>query len=233
MDYYFDPYMMEELITAVVTALTSSIPSLAFGIATYVLSSLSLYTIANRRGISKPWLGWIPVLNVWILGSISDQYRYVAKGQVKSKRKVLLVLNILSCVLSVSIIIACIVAVVQLISGAMYAPSEDAILEMLMGPMIAVLGMTLPLMGIALASAIIHYIVLYDVYTSMEPANSVVFLVLSILFSFTEPIFLFVCRNKDGGMPPRKVTQVEENPPMSYGLPEEPQISHNPEDCIF
>ena len=43
------------------------------GIGAYVLWSLGVYTIAKRRGIRKPWLSWIPVGNLWILGSISDQ----------------------------------------------------------------------------------------------------------------------------------------------------------------
>ncbi len=54
---------------------------------TYVLQALSLYSIAKRRGIGKPWLSWIPVANTWILGSISDQYQYVVKGKVRNKRK--------------------------------------------------------------------------------------------------------------------------------------------------
>ena len=32
----------------------------------------------------------------------------------------------------------------------------------------------------------------------------VLYLVLSIFFNITMPIFLFICRNKDEGMPPRK-----------------------------
>ena len=50
---------------------------------------------------------------------------------------------------------------------------------------------------------------LYDVYTSCTPQNNVVFLVLSILFSVTEPFFLFFNRNRDDGMPPRKQPQRE------------------------
>ena len=44
-------------------------------IVSYVLLAWGLFTIAKRRGINKPWLAWIPVVNVWMLGCISDQYR--------------------------------------------------------------------------------------------------------------------------------------------------------------
>ena len=45
---------------------------------------------------------------------------------------------------------------------------------------------------------------IYDVYRSLDPKNSVMYLVLSIVFPVTEPCFLFFNRNKDAGMPPRR-----------------------------
>ena len=85
-------------------------------IAMYVLSSLGLYTIARNRGISKPWLAWIPVVNLWTLGAISDQFQYVARGQVHSKRKALLALSIISFVLSVVMMTSGIVFIFQAIA---------------------------------------------------------------------------------------------------------------------
>ena len=94
MNVHSDPSLMEDLLLTLIPGLVSGIPSGLFSIACYVLSSLALYTLASRRGIRKAWLSWIPVLNVWILGSLSDQYRYVVKGQIKSKRKILLAFNL-------------------------------------------------------------------------------------------------------------------------------------------
>ena len=67
---------------------------MAVSVAVYVFQSLGMYTIAKRRGIRNPWLSWIPVGNMWILGSISDQYQYVVKGRVRKRRKLLLGLMI-------------------------------------------------------------------------------------------------------------------------------------------
>jgi len=99
MAFYPDPYMMEDLIFALIPVLTSSIPTVLLGIASYVLTSMALYSMATRRGIGKAWLSWVPGLNVWIIGSLSDQYRYVVKGQYRSKRKLLLTLNLISLLL--------------------------------------------------------------------------------------------------------------------------------------
>ena len=209
-------YMYEEdVFLGLLSGLLTSIPTMVFGIATYVLSSLAIYTIAKRRGLNKPWLAWIPVVNCWLLGSLSDQYRYVVKDENKSKRKSLLILSILTMVLSLTICVLSVVIMVQAISGATSGVSDAYLLETIMGPLVGVLGLCLPLIGIAIAYAIIYYMALYDVYKSLDPSNCVLFLVLSILFSVTEPFFLFFNRNKDLGMPPRK-----EEP--AY-IPEQPQ----------
>ena len=221
-------YMMEEVMTAFVSALASSIPSTLLGIAGYVLSALALYTLAQRRGINKPWLSWIPVVNVWVLGSLSDQYHYVVKGENKSKRKILLGLNLGTLVLTIGVFVSLIVMMVNLITGAIGGMSEEALLNTVLGPVVAMLVFSLPLMGIGIAYAIIYFMALYDVYTSMDPANKVLFLVLSILLNITEPFFLFFNRNKDLGMPPRRQdtaavpTQLEAVPQESFQAPQWP-----------
>ena len=214
-------YMMEEIMTGVISGLATSIPTGLLGIAGYVLSALALYTLAQRRGINKPWLSWIPVVNVWILGSLSDQYRYVVKGENKSKRKVLLGLNIASVVFAVVIFVIVIVMMVNLVGGAINGMDEDALLNAVLGPVIGMAGVALPLMGVGIAYAIIYFMALYDVYTSMDPGNNVLFLVLSILFNITEPFFLFFNRNKDLGMPPRKQEPVVVQP--QWQAPQQPQ----------
>ena len=65
-------------------------------------------------------------------------------------------------------------------------------------------GFAIPLAVAAVASAVIRFIALYDVYRSLDPANAVLFVVLSIFVGITEPFFLFFNRDKDTGMPPRR-----------------------------
>ena len=205
MSYEFS-YMAEELLgTGILSALISGIPSGLFGIATYVLTSMALYTMAQRRGLNRPWLAWIPVVNCWILGSLSDQYRYVVKGQIRSKRKVLLVLNILMAVLTLAMVVTCGAMAVNVVSQAMRGSvSQGRMMELVLRSLVSAMGLCLPLVGVSVALAVIRYMALYDVYRSVDPANCVLFLVLSICFRVTEPFFLFFNRNKDLGMPPRR-----------------------------
>ena len=88
--------------------------------------------------------------------------------------------------------------------------------------LVGVLGLYLPLVGVAIAYAVIYYMALYDIFKSLDPGNCVLFLVLSIVFSVTEPFFLFFNRNKDGGMPPRR--------PDPVCIPPEPDWCDNSQD---
>ena len=172
---------------------------MCIGIAAYALRAAGMYSIAKRRGLNRPWMAWVPVVDYYLLGCISDQYQYVAKGKVKSKRKVLLTLNIIMAALAVGMVGFYVAFIVRLVQGYM-DPESPEMVTSLMG----VAGLVLPMVGIAIALAIVRYIALYDLYTSCSPQNNVLFLVLSIVFSITEPFFIFFNRKKDDGMPPRR-----------------------------
>ena len=179
---------------------------IVLNIAMYILQSLGMYTIAQRRGIKHPWLAWLPVTNMWILGSIADQYRYVACGQVRNRRKVLLGLTIAYVAMGLMILFASMGWTVNLlmqVQELQYMAEAQAIAyiaKFFMG----ILGILLLALVVAVVLTVFQYICLYDLYASCNPENKVVFLVLSILVNVTMPFFVFACRKKDGGMPPRR-----------------------------
>ena len=205
-------FELEEGLLMFLPDLVSGIPSGLFGIAVYILTALAIYTISHRRGLNKPWLAWIPVINCWLLGSLSDQYQYVVKGENKSKRKWLLALNILKAVLMTAILIFAVVVLGTALSAGFHGSYRHGEFMNVIGPVLTMLGFVLPLAAITIALCVIRYMALYDVYRSLDPANAVLYLVLSILFSPTEPFFLFFNREKDLGMPPRRKQPVYEQP---------------------
>ena len=190
-------YFFEEELLMLIPGLLGGVPTGLFGIAAYVLTALAISAVSRRRGLSKPWLAWVPVVNCWLLGSLSDQYQYVVKGENKSKRKWLLVLNIVKAVLMLTVVV---LAAVLVVGAFFQGPGRRAMAT----PLLGILGVVLPLAAVAIALCVIRYMALYDVYRSLDPNNAVLYLVLSILFSPTEPFFLFFNRDKDLGMPPRK-----------------------------
>lgn len=176
----------------------------SLGIVTYVLRALGLYTIAKRRGINHPWMSWVPVLDLWVLGCISDQYQYVVKGKVRNKRKWMLGLNITLVVVYIILFVFLGILVGSVVAGTVGGMGEQYMLEKMVGPAVAMLVCLIPLAAIAIAVMVLRYVSMYDLYTSCTPQNNVLFLVLSIFLPVTEAFFVFFIRNKEEGMPPRR-----------------------------
>ncbi len=173
--------------------------AVALAVFFYILQSLGLYTIAKRRGIHKPWLAWVPFGNMWILGSISDQYQYVVKGRVRNRRKVLLGLTVAIFVLTIPISSG----YLAMMASALFQNMQDGWYAVGVYMIGIILG-ALALFVTAIVAMVIEYVATYDLFASCEPANALLYLVLSILFTVTLPIFMFICRKKDLGMPPRR-----------------------------
>ncbi len=182
-----------------------TVPTLV-SILTYVLTALGLYTIASRRGIRKPWLAWIPVINLWILGSLSDQYRYVVRGEIRSKRKWLLGLGIAGAVLEAVMVGLAVAFFISAVVSSIRNVPESYYLDRFLNQLAGIFLLAVPMLGVGIAKLVLYYMSLYDLYTSCDPQNNVLFLVLSILFGITRPFFIFCSREKDMGMPPRRPT---------------------------
>lgn len=185
--------------------------SLALGILIYVFNSIALMTIAKRRGLSSPWIAWIPFCSGYALGKISDDIN--AKiGKRSSHRKVLLALTIISegCIyLSLGILLQPFVSMLSYLTryGTMPAfyDAEALVMQMLLACGLAFIGSILAIIYI-----IFYYIALYNVFKTYSQGNAVLFLVLSILISICSTIFLFVIRNHEPFYP---------MPPMGYYPP--------------
>lgn len=217
-DFY---YAFEDIAgTSLLYSLTQLSFSSLVSIATYVLTAISLYTIAKRRGLHNPWLAWIPVANVWLIGSISDQYRYVTRRQTKSKRKWLLALRIAAIVLAIVMLVMSVSVIFKAISSAYYYDEEEILSEILRLA-ISMLALLVPLLAVSVAEKVLRYMAMYDIYKSLDPANCTLYLVLSIVFSITEPFFLIFNRNKDLGMPPRRPEPTSYVPPAPEYQPPE------------
>ena len=190
------------------------------GLGLYILRSIGTYTIAKRRGLKHAWFAWVPVADHYLLGCISDQYRYVVKGQNKNKRKWLLALDIVFAAVLIVTIVSFVGIVVNFAMGYM---NENRMMARLLGT----LSLYLPLLGVGIAMSVLRYMALYDLYTSCDPGNKVLYLLLSIFVGVTEPFFVFFIRNKDEGMPPRRDAQPMPDPPVWEPEREEEPWNHS------
>lgn len=211
---YFDPYAIgsfgvSEGILRVIMGVVAAVMTvvLVSRAALFVLRSVGLYKIARRRGLRSAWLAWVPVACDWVMGSVADQYQYVAKGRIKNRRLPLVLLSL--CVTVLRTIAVCI--------GFTWVQIG---IQTLMGEI--PLGAVTPLIGayvlpvLAWAGSVTHLVIrcfaVYDLYSSCTEKYSVLYLVLGLVFKFLEPILFFICRNKEEGMPPRREQTVTPDP---------------------
>ena len=171
-------------------------------VALYVIVCVGLQNIARRRRICGNWLAWVPVANLWVLGSISDQYQYLVKGRICARRWILPILAVL--------------ALIVYLAGAycLYLSAEMGYVDSLVPtlPMLLLFVCVVFLLAALVALVLYLYICAYNLFCSCEPENGKLFLVLSILCPAGMAFIVFAIRKRDGGMPPRK--QPAEEMPM-------------------
>lgn len=214
----------EVLMTVFVVLIGTLLLALVYSAVAYALQSISLYTVARRRGIKNPWLAWVPFGSDWILGSISDRFRYVRCGEIRNRRVLLLVLNCIVTVISLGESATYLSIAGELVGGAS-VQAEDLLLAMIetsdlmdgtfwYSPVISVATL-----AVEIAATVYFYRCLWDYYGSTRPKTRLVFLLLSIFVGVPMPFFMFVCRNDDLGMPPRKIVEEAALPPAPAALP--------------
>lgn len=181
-----------------ISSLLSGVGNL-FSLAIYILTAYSLYAIAKRRGLTNPFLAWIPVAQLWTLGAISDDYHLKKDGVKKSKRKILIVLEIVNVVLCIVMMVLLAIFVVSAMDAGLSSDLEEfsGVIGSMLGMMLALLAVS----GVSIAVAVVRYMALYDIYCSCDPGNAVLFLLLNIFIGITQPILLLVSHKKDDGMP--------------------------------
>lgn len=192
--YYYDDLPItgaeeEMLMTILVIMLGVLGVILLFSLVFWIISSLSLHTIARRRGIRKAWLAWVPIGNQWILGSLADQYQHLIQARITGRRKILLWLSLANFVVSV------IGGIISGVTGALAQTEEQMLVFSLINLVVSLGGMAL-----GITTLVFYHMCNYDLYRSCNPKNAVTFLVLGIIIPVCEPFFYLVCRNKDLGM---------------------------------
>ena len=166
--------------------------SVIVAVAGYVLFSLGMYEIATNRGIHNSWIAWIPVARKWMLGCISDQYQFVQRNTRTRRRAALVVLPVLEAVLAV---VSFFLGIFRLILSMENGGSLGTAAWIIM----AVLAL------VRLLSFILETVAVYDLHRSCNPDNAKLHLVLGIFIPCFRAVVIFLERNLELGMPPRKV----------------------------
>lgn len=202
MDYYysFDGMYSEEAFPVFAVVLVGVILLTgAIGIVSYILNSLSLYTIAKRRQIKGAGWAWAPMIGIdWLIGKLADQYILRQSGKEKKFSKTLLTLTIIATALMVLAYIVLIVWMIGLFAMGFEGTGDGAAAAITM--MFVVYGVMVAMFIVIYAAAIVEYIALYHVYESCVPGKGIWMTLLVFFFGrLALAISLAVIRNKDEG----------------------------------
>lgn len=174
-------------------------------VAGYVLLALGLFAIAKRRRLQNAWMAWVPVLNLWLLGCISDQYRYVTAGEQRNRRTLLLFFGIAEAVLKAVLFVGMLWGLGNFLQD---IRSFGDLLLRGSWKLMKFAGWGLLISSFGAVAAMFKCFALYDLYSSCLPKRKTLFTVLSVLGFVTgadlvPALLVFLCRNKEEGMPPR------------------------------
>ncbi len=197
-DYLTELGLPEEAVSFFFTFFIGAIAvSAVIGIAIYLLESISVYKMAKSAEIKNPWLAFIPVANDWVFGTLAEKYK--KKNGTKSARFgiILPVLEGIVFIESIALTIFTVISVKEITGYALDAVNTSAEMapEQFMS-LIPVIILYFALMAVAIAYAVVFFIALWRVYSSFDKSNATLYIVLSVIFTISVPIILFIIRNR-------------------------------------
>lgn len=197
-DYLAELGLPEEAVSFFFTFFIGAIAvSAVIGIAIYLLESISVYKMAKSAEIKNPWLAFIPVANDWVFGTLAEKYK--KKNGTKSARFgiILPVLEGIVLIEAIALTIFTVISVKEITGYAFDAvnTSAEMVPEQFMS-LIPVIILYFALMAVAIAYAVVFFIALWRVYSSFDKSNATLYIVLSVIFTISVPIILFIIRNR-------------------------------------
>lgn len=197
-DYLSELGLPEEVVSFFFTFFIGAIAvSAVIGIAIYLLESISVYKMAKSAEIKNPWLAFIPVANDWVFGTLAEKYK--KKNGTKSARFgiILPVLEGIVLIEAIALTVFTVISIKEITGYALDAvnTSSEMAPEQFMS-LIPVIILYFALMAVAIAYAVVFFIALWRVYYSFDKSNATLYIVLSIIFTISVPIILFIIRNR-------------------------------------
>ena len=159
---------------------------LALAITNYVFASIGLYKIAKRRALPHPFLAWIPIANLWIMGGIAQEYDE-RKGIKRNWKLALLLPMVISLVAMGAFLV---IAVIMAILTAMVTA------DLLVVPMIILYVCYLAMLLSLSVYSVIYYISFFKIFESTVPEKALKYAILSLLLPLAHGICLYRARNR-------------------------------------
>ena len=167
--------------------------SAALAITFYVLKAVGIYKMSKSLGFRGRWFAFVPFFCDFAYGRLAGAGN---KENPKKFAKLLLCLNIVASVLIMFSVLLMSLSFIDLLFAADNALLNNETLDTAsLKTFIAPIVVTLVALAVYLVYYIVFYVCTYKVFKIFAKDNAVLYLVLSIIFSFLLPIFLFINRD--------------------------------------
>lgn len=181
----------------------------------FYLRAVGSYKMAKKLRLKHPWYSFIPFMRSYHLGLISDQRKNRYREKVRPLAKALLALEIISAVMYgvfSSMFTKDLVGLVFSIDSAL-ASGRDFVFSS------GVFSNTLPVLCGALAAGAAfkaaQFVALRRVYAMFFESGAITRLVLSVIFPFLTPIFIYIGSKNE---PHIKSRSSDNDGAFSYGI---------------
>ncbi len=203
-----------------------------YAIAEYVLNSLGLYGIAKKRGISLPGLAWLPVGNLWVLGSFVNSYEEKKEDHFKKWHILLPVLMGVMIAAYVLFYVVYFVFYFLLFGAAMMNAEADLEFSgIAIVFLVVVFAMAIIISLAAVLLQAFSSIALYKAYESISPKKAIKYLIISIVVPLGQGICLIKCKKLIPD--PTPFDDVNADAPVSgYQFDEPVALDIKPQDAV-
>ena len=167
-------------------------------ISLFVVKAIGIYGISKKLKFKNPWICFIPVVDNIAIGRIAEKYKK-ANGKKSAKfSDLLIIFYLFAIVLTAAMAVLFAMGMVNII--------EDAKIAVTDGVSMAIEAFTIFIPSVAafllafaaiIAYKILYFVSLWRIYAMLDNDNATLYLVLSVLFSFLTPFFLFFLRNRE------------------------------------
>lgn len=203
--------------------------ALLLSLVLYVFQSIGLHKMGRTCQVQNAWLAWLPIGNLYVIGALAQCDNRVC-GKKGLPYRVLLPVG---GAVTICTSIATVVLMLSLIGQVVIAElSSNGYLEdtavgfgLALGPLVM---LTLLLMVVSVATAVLEYIALYRIFHLFDRQNATLYIILSIFVTVSLPIILFILRNRQPGAPAPQPPAW--NPPNFYQPPAAPYTPAPPQN---
>ena len=179
----------------------------------WVFGAAGVYKLSKFDNIKNPKLSFIPFLYPFALGRIAEKQNKKDNAKPTKYSIWLVLLSVLGILFCIAFFVVLIISICLIAQNTMDSLGEEAdivILE-LIAPLKYVIAIYFVAIALCVSYLVLYFFALWKIFKRYAPQNATLFLVISVLFRFLSPTFIFMLALKQDGRSYSAVFEIAEN----------------------